>query len=159
MSIPINSLCLECHFRKRLSLARELGNEDQAMEYAHKVMQALLDAPKEMDSTWLGSISDKLMQDIYGLDPDRLKAEKEFSNRFVLERLDSIQEKINKADDPVYAALQFAVLGKYLDFSALQGEVSFAQLEQMLSGAAELDLDKDCYRQFRQDLSGEKKLL
>jgi len=159
MSIPINSLCLECHFRKRLALARQLGDETQAMEYARKIMQELIDAPEDMDSTWLGSISDKLMQDIYGLDPDRLKKEKEFSNRFVLDRLDSIQKKIDEADDPVYAALQFAVLGNYLDFSALQGEVSFDRLEQMLADAALLDLDKECYRDFCNDLAAKTRLL
>lgn len=159
MSIPINSLCLECHFRKRLALARQLGDETQAMEYARKIMQELIDAPEDMDSTWLGSISDKLMQDIYGLDPDRLKKEKEFSNRFVLDRLDSIQEKIDNADDPVYAALQFAVLGNYLDFSALQGEVSFDRLEQMLADAALLDLDKECYQDFCNDLAAKTRLL
>ena len=159
MSIPINSLCLECHFRKRLALARELGNEEQAMEYARRVMQALVDAPAEMDSTWLGAISDQLMQEIFGMDPDRMKAEKEFSNRFVLERLEGIRRRIDETSDPVYAALQFAVLGNYLDFSALQGEVSFTQLEEMLDSAAQIDLSKDCYRDFCQDLATKTKLL
>ena len=97
MSIPINSLCVECHFRKRLSLARELGDEDQAMEYAHKIMHQLLKAPPEMDSTWLGAISDSYLQEMFGLDPDRLKAEKDFSNRFVLDRLPEIEKRIHAA--------------------------------------------------------------
>ena len=159
MSIPVNSLCLECHLRKRLALARQLGDDDQAMTLARKIMEALLAAPPEMDSTWLGSISDKLMQDMYGISPDRLREEKEFSNRFVLERLPQIQKRIQGAKDPVYAALQFAVLGNYLDFSALQGEVSFEALESMLDSAADIALDKDCYRQFCTDLEKGKKLL
>ena len=159
MSIPINSLCVECHFRKRLALARELGTEEQAMTFARKVMQVLQDAPPEMDSTWLGSISDRLMQEMYGIDPDRLKAEKEFSNRFVLERLDAICRRIQAAPDPVYAALQFAVLGNYLDFSALQGEVSFDALETMLDSAQEIALDSDSYSDFCRDLAQKKKLL
>lgn len=159
MSIPINSLCLECHFRKRLALARQLGNEEQAMEYARKIMRELLVAPAEMDSTWLGAIGDRLMQEIFDLDPDRLKAEKAFSNRFVMERLPDIQRRIAAAPDPVYAALQFSVLGNYLDFSALQGEVSFTELEKMLDSAAQIDLDKDCYRAFCNDLAVKKKLL
>ena len=159
MSIPINSLCVECHFRKRLALARELGTEEQAMTFARKVMQVLQDAPPEMDSTGLGSISDRLMQEMYGIDPDRLKAEKEFSNRFVLERLDAICRRIQAAPDPVYAALQFAVLGNYLDFSALQGEVSFDALETMLDSAQEIALDSDSYSDFCRDLAQKKKLL
>ena len=64
MSIPINSLCVECVFRKRLSQARALGTEEQAMELARKIMQILQDAPPEMDSTWMGALCDQLMQEI-----------------------------------------------------------------------------------------------
>ena len=84
MTIPINSLCIECHLRKRLSLARELGTEEQAMELAHKIMQELLKAPADMDSTWLGSISDKLMQDMYGIDQNRLAEEKEITREALM---------------------------------------------------------------------------
>ena len=159
MSIPMNSLCVECLFRKRLKLARQVGSDAQATETAKKIMAEMIKAPAEMDSAWMGSICDKMFQDIYGLSPDRLKAEKDFSNKFVLERLEQIQNRIAQASDTVYGALQFAVLGNYLDFSALQGEVSFEALEEMLDGAQELQLDKAVYQQFCQDLQKGKKLL
>lgn len=159
MTIPINSLCVECLFRKRMKLARELGDEAQAMDMARSIMQQIMDAPAEMDSAWLGAICDRLFQEKYGIDLDRLKEEKDFSNRFVLERQAQIQSRIQSAEDPLYSALQFAVLGNYLDFSALQGEVSFDALEKMLDGAASLTLDRQTYRQFCQDLQKGKKLL
>ena len=159
MSIPINTICIECHLKKRFALARQLGTEAETMEYAHRLMQILQDAPPEMDSTWLGMLSDGLLQEMFGLDPNRLKAEKEFSNRFVLERLPEIQSRIEAAPDPVYAALQFSVLGNYLDFSALQGEVSFEALETMLDSALELPLDKATYADFCHDLESKKTLL
>ena len=159
MSIPINSLCVECVFRKRLAQARALGTEEQAMEMARKIMQVLQDAPPEMDSTWMGAICDRLMQEMYGVNPDRMQTEKELSNRFVLDRLEEISRRIENADDPVFAALQFAVLGNYLDFSALVGEVSFDALETMLDDAREMDLDKETYARFRRDLEQKKRLL
>ncbi len=159
MSIPINTVCIECHLRKRFAAARKMGTPEQTMDYAQKILQVIADAPADMDSTWLGAISDRLMEEIFGMDRNRLRAEKEFSNRFVMDRLPRIKARIDAAADPVYAALQFAVLGNYLDFSALQGEVSFDALETMLDSALEMDLDKDCYRQLCQDLSGKKKLL
>ena len=42
MSIPINSLCIECHFRKRMELARQLGSEEQAMELARCIMKNII---------------------------------------------------------------------------------------------------------------------
>ena len=159
MSIPINSTCIECHLRKRFALAREVGTDQQVTAYAKRILNVIANADPEMDSTWLGSISDSLMQEMFGLDPDRLKEEKDFSNRFVLDRLPAIQQRIANAPDPVYAGLQFAVLGNYLDFSALQGEVSFESLEAMLDSALELDLDKATYQQFCDQLAAGKKLL
>ena len=159
MSIPINSTCIECHLRKRLALARQLGTDEQVTAYTKQILGIISDADPEMDSTWLGSISDSLMEKIFGLDPDRLKEEKDFSNRFALERLPAIEKRIAAAPDPVYAGLQFAVLGNYLDFSALQGEVSFEALEKMLDSALELDLDKATYQQFCDQLEKGTKLL
>ena len=129
------------------------------MEYAKWLMQTIKDAPPEMDSTWLGAISDGYLQERFGLDPDRLREEKDFSNKFVLDRLDSIEKRIKNAEDPVYAALQFSVLGNYMDFSALQGEVSFEALEAMLDSALELDLNRACYDSFCKDLESKKTLL
>lgn len=155
----MNSVCVECLFRKRLKLARELGSDEKATQTAKKIMEEFVKAPPEMDSAWMGAICDKLFQEDYGVSPDRMKEEKDFSNGFVLERLESIQNRIEKAADPVYAALQFAILGNYLDFSALQGEVSFEALEEMLDGASAIELDKAVFGQFCDDLQKGKKLL
>lgn len=159
MSIPINSLCIECFFRKRLATARQLGNEEKAMVFARKAMEELVKAPPEMDSTWLGAISDNIMREMYDMDPDGLREEKAFSNKFIIDRLPGIRRRIMEAADPVYAALQFAVLGNYLDFSALHGEVSFDAMEKMLDEAQDIALDKQCYQDFCADLSQKKKLL
>ena len=159
MSIPINSLCIECFFRKRLALARQLGDEDKAMEFARKAMAELVKAPPEMDSTWLGAISDKIMREMYDMEPDSLREEKAFSNRFIMDRLPGIRRRIAASADPVYAALQFAVLGNYLDFSALHGEVSFEAMEKMLDEAQDIALDQQCYQHFCTDLSQKEKLL
>ena len=159
MSIPINSLCVECHFRKRLKMARDLGSDEKATQFSKLLMQEFLDAPKDLDSTRLGAMTDQLMQQFYGVNPDRLTEEKKFSNRFVLDRLPQIYSRVKAASDPVYAALQFAVLGNYIDFSALLGEVSFEQLDEMLDGAQQIVLDQTCYRAFCEDLAKGRKLL
>ena len=159
MSIPINTVCMECHLKKRFALARQLGGEGAAMDYSRYILKILQEAPPEMDSTWLGYLGDKFMQENFGMDPNRLKAEKEFSNRFVLDRLPEIEKRINAAPDPVFAALQFSILGNYLDFSALQGEVSFDALETMLDSALEMPLDKATYGQFCRDLTEKPRFL
>ena len=81
------------------------------------------------------------------------------SNRFVLERLDIVREKVNQASDPVLTALQYAILGNYIDFSALWKDVSFEKLEQMLENPEQFAFDTAFYPEFCREMENAKNLL
>ena len=159
MSFAIDTQCLLCHLRRNLETVKPLGTEEQAMAFAKDLMRLYLEAPEGVSSPWFNPQTSDLMLKHYGLPLDRMKEEKALSNRFVLERLDLIREKVESAEDPVFAGLQFAVLGNYLDFAALQGQVSFEKLEAMLDQAFEMDLDRAVYADFCKELESGKKLL
>ena len=159
MGIPMNSLCVECRLRKDLDTARQLGDEKTATEFARAHLKLFLEMGEEENSAYFGARIDQLFHQFYDLEADRFKAEKDASNAFVLERLDMLREKAEKASDPVYAALQLAVLGNYIDFSALRGEVDFSVLDAMLDKARDLELDKTTYQQFLADCETGKTLL
>ena len=129
------------------------------MEFVRDMMRLYLAAPRDVASTWFNPQVSDLLQAHYGLAEDRMRQEKLDSNRFVLERLDTIREKVRSAPDPLYAGLQFAVLGNYLDFGALQGQVSFEKLEKMLDSALEMPLDREIFGEFCRELEQGKKLL
>ena len=159
MSVALDSGCMECHLRRNLETARGLGTEEQATAFAKALMKLYLDAPEGVSTPWLAPHTAELFRKMYGLDADRFRAEKEASNRFVLSRLDQIRWRAQAAPDPVYAGLQFAILGNYLDFSALQGEVSFEELDELLAQAEKLALDPVVYRALCADLARGGKLL
>ena len=159
MSICVDTHCLQCYLKRNLDLVRPLGSEAQAMEFAKRLMQLYMDAPAGVSSPWFGPQVADLLHEMYGLPIDRFREEKLASNRFVLERLDQIRDRVRAAPDPVYAGLQFSILGNYLDFSALQGQVSFEALEQMLNKGLELELDRVVYCDLCRDLENAKTLL
>ena len=159
MSISIDTYCLQCLLRRNIALAQTLGTEEQAMAFAKEIMKLCINAPEGVSSPWFGPQIADLLHDMYGLDYDRFRQEKLDSNRFVLERLPAIREKVTSAKDPVLAGLQFAILGNYLDFSALQGQVSFEKLEEMLDKALEMELDGQVYADFCRDLRRGGKLV
>lgn len=159
MSIPIDSQCLLCHFQRNLELAETLGSKEQVMDFAHKLMRMYLDAPADAGSPWFGPQTTQLFYENFGLSPDRYHEEKIQSNRFVMERLPMLRETVSTATDPVLAGLQCAILGNYLDFSALRGQVSFEKLEEMLRDALKMELDDRVYRSLCEDLSRGRKLL
>ena len=136
-----------------------MGTEEKTMEFVRDLMQMYLTAPEGISSPWFNPQTADLLEKHYGLPQDRYKEEKELSNRFVLERLETIREKVRSAADPVYAGLQFSILGNYLDFSALQGQVSFEKLDAMLDQAFTMELDRQVYDQFCRELEKGGKLL
>lgn len=157
--IAKNGHCILCTLKKGYNAAMALGDAEQAEDFLKKLMQLYIDLPEGLDSNWLGPEMAKLLTQCYGLPEDRFRQEKIESNRFVLSRLDRLRSQIEAAEDPLYAGVQFAILGNYLDFSALHGQVSYEKMDQMLATASQIHLDEDCYRQFREDLKKGRKLL
>jgi len=159
MSIAVDTHCLQCYLRRNLDLVRSLGTEEKAMAFAKRLMQFYIDAPEGVASPWFSVKAADLLHALYGLPLDRFRQEKIDSNRFVMERYDQIREKVASAADPVFAGLQFAILGNYLDFGALQGQVSFEKLEDMLNSALDMELDLENYAALCRDLERGKNLL
>ena len=159
MSIPIDSECIQCHLRRNLETARTLGSEAQATAFAKDLLKLYLSAPEDVSSPWLAPATADLFREHYGVPEDRFREEKEISNRFVLERMAEIRKRVDSAADPLLAGLQFAILGNYIDFSALQGQVSFEELDRLLDRAGEMTPAGEGLAALRADLEKGKKLL
>lgn len=159
MSIAMDTACLECQMRRNLAVVRALGTEEKAMEFMRGWMEIVQNLPPEAPSPCTGPATNELLHRLYGLDLDRFKQEKEASNAFALENRDRVRREVDAAEDPLYAGLQFAILGNYLDFSALQGQVSFDTLTEMLEKAHHIEVDLPTYERFRQELSAAGNLL
>ena len=157
MSLGIDAQCMLCHFRRNVEMARSLGDEATATAFARGLMEIYLNAPEGQATPAIGPAVEALYRRFYALEPDRYRQEKEASNAFVLARLEAIRSTAEKAPDPVLAGLQLAILGNYIDFSALQGEVSFEKLDKMLESA--MDMELEAYPAFRQELAKAKRLL
>lgn len=160
MSIPMNETCLKCRIDRIVSRISALGTEEQTLRFLKKWMAMASQYPDFVDSARCGAYTDKLVKETYGVnDADLMAKDRELSNAFVVERIDAIRSRVEKAEDPVYAGLQYAVLGNYLDFAALAGRISFDELDTMLDKAAEMDIDKAAVADFAKDLQKGKKLL
>lgn len=156
MPIPMNSICAQCLMKRHVDAARPLGDDETATKFAKGLMEAFLSLPEGADSSQIGPAVTKLYTDLYGLEGDRYREEKVASNAFAMERLPKIYAQIEKAKDPVYAALQLSILGNYLDFAALAGKVRFEDLERMLEQAENYDLSGPHYDRFLQGLKTAK---
>ena len=159
MSLPMTAECLMCHFNRSVKKAMAQGDEAKALAFAEELMGEYQNAPAAVSSPWFNPIVAEMLSRYFGLGDDQYLAEKEMSNRFIMERFDTISSIAETAEDPVLAGLQLAILGNYLDFAALQGQVSFEKLEEMLRDALNMQLDMAVYEKLREDLQKGRKLL
>ena len=159
MSIGMDAQCYLCHLHRNVETARSLGDEETATAFAKALMELYLTMPPDAASPTVAPATNALFQKFYGLEPDRYRAEKEASNAFVLQRMDAIRQRVEDAQDPLFAGIQMAILGNYIDFSALQGEVSFEKLDALLDTAGEMELDVGVYEELCRRLSKAKTLL
>ena len=159
MSIAFNSQCILCYLERNARKANSLGTEEQASAFLKEMMALISSAPAEYSAPCFAPMTAELYHRHYGLDMDRYRQEKADSNAFVLERMEQIRQKVAEASDPLLASLKFAILGNYIDFAALEGKVSFQQLDELLNSALEQELDSSTYAALRRDLETAKTLL
>ena len=160
MSIAMDTYCMECQFGRNLALVRGLcDDEAKNTEFMRRWMAIALSLPVSAPSPCSGPATNELLHEMYGLDLDRFRQEKETSNAFALQNMDRVRREVEQSQDPVYAGLQEAILGNYLDFSALQGKVSFDTLNSMLEKARSIEVDRAVYGHLLRDLEQARTLL
>jgi uncharacterized protein with ATP-grasp and redox domains len=154
-----NADCALCLLRRHIETARTVGTDEQVTAFTKDLMRLFAEGPEDMAAPWFTPEITRLFTEHFGLADDRYAEEKAMSNRFFLERIDQIREMITGSDEPLYAGLQCAILGNYIDFSALQGEVSFEKLDEMMTLARNFQLDRDVFARLRSDLEQGRELL
>ena len=155
----LDSQCILCLLKRHAETAAKCGSEEQVTAFTRDLMRLLCDGPVEMSAPFYTPGITKLFTAHFGLADDRFAQEKEDSNRYAMARFHRLTQLVRASDEPLYAGLQAAILGNYIDFSALQGEVSFEKLDEMLSLLHTIEVDRACFAALRADLEAGKELL
>ena len=106
MSLPMTAECLMCHFNRSVKKAMAQGDSEKALAFAKELMGVYQNAPADVSSPWFNPIVAEMLSRYFGLGEDQYIEEKEMSNRFVMERFDTISSIAQSAEDPVLAGLQ-----------------------------------------------------
>ena len=155
----LDSQCILCLLKRHSETAAKYGSEEQVTAFTRELMRTICDGPVEMSAPFYTPAITKLFTEHFGLADDRFADEKEMSNRYALARFAELSERVRSSPDPLYAGLQAAILGNYIDFSALQGEVSFERLDEMLALLHTIEVDRDTFAALRTDLENGRNLL
>lgn len=151
--------CIKCLIDRQIKRTENLpGGEAKRVAFFRDAMQEIINSPTSLASPYMLSRINVAFEKHYGKDTsyDEIKR---MSNQFILDRLDGIRQVVYASEDELLTSLKFALVGNYIDFGALKGDVSYEKMEELLKRAPEEEIDMETYQKLKNDISSAKNLL
>ena len=136
--------CVKCLLSKQLEKCPEDAPVDKKVEYIQKVLRIVADAPKSTSAPVLVRGMYDLQTEMFGIYADYAEIKSKF-NRLMLKLEEKLWNHIWDAKDPLEQAIQYAMIGNYIDFGA-KHEVMENQLSDLLSKPESYELPEEVYQ-------------
>ncbi|MBQ9968638.1 MAG: DUF89 family protein [Oscillospiraceae bacterium] len=150
--------CVECLVHRHHRLAMEKGDGEKAFSYIKDVMQIILDAPDGVSAPWLtGAFTNAYAK--YWPGEDAYAQLKQDSNDLVLELLPKIRPLVERAEDPLAMAMQFARTGNFLDFGVLTPDVAHKALWEAVEKTPQTVMEPNAYAALKRDMETAERLV
>ncbi len=116
--VRLDPECIRCLLKKHLNAAPESASKEARVSYMQRMLRLMADASPFEGAPVLVSEIEALQREMFGIVRDFSKEKAEF-NQLMLTLEDGVWQRISAAEDPLYAAVQFAMIGNYIDFGAM----------------------------------------
>ena len=156
--MQLDLVCMECQLRRQRLAVEEMPDRAAARAYVRDCMRILADMPDGVAAPWLAPRFVEAWNRHFP-PVDRYEAEKRAANDYALRVEADIRARIAAEPDPLYAALNYARVGNYLDFAALGDTVDFRELDRLTEEALRDPVDPAEYDRFRADCERGGRLL
>lgn len=161
----LNPVCVTCIFKKQMERYPVDAPREQVMEYLRRLGALLADLPDRGSGPelleWIATIRRAVFGDAgAALEPDYASLKRRY-NALMMETAASerLSDRIRETDDPMSAALGYAMVGNYIDFGALD-TVDEETLHGMLAHAAEeVSAENGTYLALQDDLATARRLV
>ena len=149
--------CITCIVDKHLSAHPADITLNEKIDYMQRVLKIVSSATKDMSAPVIvGQIYD-LQKEMFGMEKDFTEIKKYF-NAQMLERYSTFQEAIDKDEDSLKLAIQYAMIGNYIDFGAMK-EVEEDKLNELLIQAKEINISNQEYENLRREILTKEKMV
>ncbi len=154
--MKLYAACMSCLLSGQEKKIRDYQDEDKKAEYMKELMRLVANSTEEACAPWLAAQVGKIYEKYFGKNED-YGAIKEEYNRFVLSMEEELEKRLQQETDPLRAALIYARVGNYIDFSAVEKVDKDAFLA--LFDRKEDVLDEEEYQYFCKELEQSKRLV
>ena len=152
----LNPECIPCLLGNQLERYPKDIDNDKKIAYMQAILRAIADASDAMSAPMIMREITKIQRQMFGNEVDYSEIKHHF-NQLMLEKEMDVQEEIDASEDQLKLAIQFAIIGNFIDFGAMKS-VDEQKLEEFLSGARNISIDEEAYISLRKDILDAKKI-
>lgn len=156
--IRLHPECIRCMLDKQLAKCPTDVPKELQLEYMQKILSIASNAPSHQGAPVMLDAFHRLQHEMFGIVPKDLADIKKKYNAMMLEREPGMQKRIDDSDRPLATAIQYAMIGNYIDFGA-KHEVTDEQLNELLAQPEKYVLDENVYQALNADLKAAKQLV
>jgi len=153
----LKSVCVSCMLNSRINQFPSDAPEKKKVEYMTRVLKELGEMKDAHGPVLATRNIVKMQEELFGKKQDYSELKSKF-NQFVMEKVPFLKNEIEKADDSFKRAIQYGIVGNYIDFAVMEN-VDEEQLEQLFVDATEYVLDEAVYQALKQDVCNAKKIV
>ncbi len=156
-TIRLNPACIPCLLKSRLEEFPENTPREKQVEYMQRVLKVISEAPKTMAAPTIVYHINQIQKELFGFTRSFSHVKKYF-NELMMGKIPAMKEKLTGVEDSLKLAIQYAMVGNYIDFGAMN-TVDENQLQTFFDTAGENPIDEMEYQNFKSDLNHAKKIV
>lgn len=152
----LNPECIPCLLGNQLERYPKDIDNSKKIAYMQAILRVIADASESMSAPMIMRKITKIQRQMFGNEMDYSEIKRHF-NQLMLENEMDVQKEIDASEDELKLAIQFAIIGNFIDFGAMKS-VDEQKLEEFLHSARDISVNEKEYISLRKDILDAKKI-
>ena len=153
----LRSECLKCIGKKEIEKYPPTATEAEKVAYIKEVFKILVNAEPSDSGPSIAENLNELKLRMFNMENPYIKV-KAYFNDFMMKFVDKVKANLTKSNNPLLLAIQYAMVGNYIDFGAVEN-VKESEIEKLLAEAPGYKLSSETIAALKKDLSEGKRLV
>lgn len=155
--IKLNPDCVACLIKKYSKDYPAGADENLCRAFTGRVLEIINTAPKTIGAPEIVEKIDKVRLELFGEKKDFTDIKRHFNN-LIMGMEYTIWNNINNSDSPLKSAVQYAMMGNYIDFGAM-AKVDEDKLLELIGTAHSIDIATEEFENFKREIQSAKSLV
>ena len=153
----LRSECMSCVMDKYMKEIPDDAKEKDRIEYLRTIFQIVADAKMDESAPVIVERINQIQKKMFGIENPYGPIKVHF-NKVMMGYEERLRKNLTSAKDPLKLAIQYSMVGTYIDFGAMQN-VDEQYLDNLLNNAKNNPIDEEQYQRLKKDLETGKTMV